>query len=367
STFIDGSPLQNTITVTEDVRMSDLYVHVDVSHPIVPARLNLTLEAPDGRTIALFDEIEVANETFWWRFGFDSVFGFDEAPSEALYQMKGESSLGSWTLHASSSSSSTSMLHSWGLTFLEYRHRDHADQVYCPAEYRNHVMSVDAENGDLLFRARYEGTFGVDVAVSADGRTLFEAAGSFHDGASWFNSILSTYDAWTGAFLKSYQLTGYTSVGSLAPVSNGDLLVVTSSQLYLIDVANQAIMGNVSLIYQSNWENYAVAVNPSGTTAYVTNKAESILQTYTLSSMANAGNMSTGTYSPFDVDISSDGSFGVIGYDEDVVQVFQTSGLSVNATYSANTVRAQVELNSDDSEVYIGAFQVNAGFTHVDF
>ena len=228
-------------------------------------------------------------------------------------------------------------------------------------------MSLDASSGDLLFRSRYEGTYGNDVAVSADGRILFEAAGSYHDGTTYANSILSTYDAWTGAFLKSYQLTGYTSVGSLAPVSNGDLLVVTSSQLYLIDIANQAITGNVSLIYHSNWENYAVAVNPTGTTAYVTNKAESILQTYTLSTMANAGNMSTGTYSPFDVDISSDGSFGVIGYDEDVVQVFQTSGLSVNATYSAGTVRAQVELNSDDSEVYIGAFQVNAGFTHVDF
>ncbi|MCH2268907.1 IPT/TIG domain-containing protein, partial [Candidatus Thalassarchaeum betae] len=377
STFVTGSPLQTPIPISEDVRMSDMYVHVNVSHTIVPAKLNLTLETPGGQMIALFDGIEVANETYYWKSGFDSIFGYNDYPSEALYQLKGESSLGDWTLHASSSSSSTNTLHSWGLTFLEYRHRDHADQVYCPAEYRNHVMSLDASSGDLLFRARYEGSFGYDVAVSDDGTYLFTAGGAYHDGVTWANSILSTYDAWTGEFLNSYQLTGYTSEGSLAPVSNGDLLVVTSSQLYLIDIANQAITGNVSLIYHSNWANYAAAVDPAGTTAYVTNNAESLLQTYTLSSMAGAGNMSTGTYSPTDIDISSDGSFGVMASDSvsgstintnlGVIQVFQTSALTVNATYSAPTVRGQVELSSDDSEAYLGVFQIDAGFTHVDF
>ncbi|MDC0851427.1 S8 family serine peptidase, partial [Euryarchaeota archaeon] len=366
SNFNTDSPLQDSISITENVRISDLYVHVNVSHPIVPAKLNLTLETPTGQMISIFDEIQVTNETFYWESGFDSIFGYDNYPSEALYQLKGQSSLGGWTLHASSSSDSTNTLHSWGLTFLEYRHRDHAEQVYCAAEYRNHVMSLDSSSGDLLFRSQYEGTFGNDVAISADGRILFAAAGSYNDGNTFANSIISTYDTWTGAFLNSYQLTGYTSVGSLAPVSNGDLLVVTSSQLYLIDISNQAITGNVSLNYHSNWENYAVDVNPTGTTAYVTNKAESILQTYSLSSMTNAGNMSTGLYSPFDVDISSDGSFGVIGYDEGIIQVFQTSGLSVNATYSADTRRSQIDLISDDSEVYMGVFQVNAGFTHVD-
>ncbi|SVA33770.1 uncharacterized protein METZ01_LOCUS86624, partial [marine metagenome] len=165
STFVSGSPLQNTITFTEDVRMSDLYVHVNISHPIVSAKLNLTLETPSGKMIALFDEIQVANETFHWESGFDSIFGYNDYPSEALYQLKGESSLGSWTLHASSSSSSTNTLHSWGVTFLEYRHRDHADQVYCTAEYRNHVMSFDSVNGDLLFRSKFVGSFDYDVAV----------------------------------------------------------------------------------------------------------------------------------------------------------------------------------------------------------
>ena len=114
STFISGSPLQDSIIITEDVRMSDLYVHVNISHPIVSAKLNLTLETPSGQMIALFDEIQVANETFYWKSGFDSIFGYNDYPSEALYQLKGESSLGSWTLHASSSSSSTNTLHSWG-------------------------------------------------------------------------------------------------------------------------------------------------------------------------------------------------------------------------------------------------------------
>jgi alpha-tubulin suppressor-like RCC1 family protein/subtilisin-like proprotein convertase family protein len=366
STFVSGSPLQNTITFTEDVRMSDLYVHINVSHPIVPAELNLTLETPTGQMISLFDGIQVANEEFQWKSGFDSIFGFDEAPSEALYQLKGESSLGSWTLHASSSSSSTNTLHSWGVTFLEYRHRDHADQVYCAAEYRNHVMSFDSVNGDLLFRSKFVGSYDYDVAVSHDGRYLYSPGGSYHDGNSWENSILNVYDAWTGKIINTYQLAGRASPNSLAPVPNGNLIVVTSTQLYLIDISGQSIDANISLTYNSNWETYAVAVNPQGTIVYVTNKDENLLQTYSLPTLAHLGNMSTGTYSPFDVDISSDGSFGVIGYEEDFIAEFHTSNLSIYSNHSVGTGRASITLNHDDSEVYAGWFQTGAGFSHLD-
>ena len=366
STFISGSPLQNSITISEDVRMSDIYLHINVSHPIVPAELNLTLETPTGQMISLFDGIQVADEEFQWKFGFDSIFGYDEAPSEALYQLKGESSLGDWTLHASSSSSSTNTLHSWGLTFLEYRHRDHADQVYCTAEYRNHVMSFDSVNGDLLFRSKFVGSFDYDIAVSHDGRYLYSPGATYHDGNSWENSILNVYDAWTGKIINTYQLAGRASPNSLAPVPNGNLIVVTSTQLYLIDISGQSIDANISLTYNSNWETYAVAVNPQGTIVYVTNKDENLLQTYSLPTLAHLGNMSTGTYSPFDVDISSDGAFGVIGYEEDFIAEFHTSNLSIFSNHSAGTGRASIALNHDDSEVYAGWFQSSAGFSHLD-
>ena len=263
--------------------------------------------------IALFDEIQVANETFSWKSGFDSIFGYNDYPSEALYQLKGESTVGSWKLHASSSSSSTNTLHSWGLTFLEYRHRDHADQVYCSAEYRNHVMSFDSLNGDLLFRSKFLGSFDYDVAMSHDGRYLYSPGATYHDGTSWENSILNVYDAWTGKIISTYQLTGRASPNSLAPVPNGDLIVVTSTQLYLIDISGQSIDANISLTYNSDYETYAVAVNPQGSIVYVTNKDEKILQTYSLPTLVHLGNISTGSLTPFDVDISSDGSFGVIG------------------------------------------------------
>ena len=366
STFVSGSPLQNSIAITEDVRMSDLYIHVNVSHPIVPAKLNLTLETPSGQMVALFDEIQVANETFFWKSGFDSIFGYNDYPSEALYQLKGESSLGSWILHASSSSSSTNTLHSWGVTFLEYRHRDHSDQVYCTAEYRNHVMSLDSVSGDLLFRSKFVGSYDYDIAVSHDGRYLYSPGAAYHDGNSWGNSILNVYDAWTGKIISTYQLTGRASPNSLAPVPNGDLIVVTSTQLYLIDVFNQSIDANMSLNYNSDWETYAVAVNPQGTTVYVTNKDEKLLQTYSLPSLSHLGNISTGTYSPFDVEISSDGSFGVIGYDEDFIAEFHTSNLSIYSNHSAGTGRASIALNHDDSQVYAGWFQSSAGFSHLD-
>jgi len=366
STFASGSPLQNSINITEDVRMSDLYVHVNVSHPIVPAKLNLTLETPSGQMIALFDEIQVANETFYWKSGFDSIFGYNDYPSEVLYQLKGESSLGSWTLHASSSSSSTNTLHSWGVTFLEYRHRDHADQVYCTAEYRNHVMSFDSVNGDLLFRSKFVGSFDYDVAVSHDGRYLYSPGATYHDGTSWENSILNVYDAWTGEITSTYQLAGRASPNSLAPVPNGNLIVVTSTQLYLIDISGQSINANIPLTYNSIWETYAVAVNPQGTTVYVTNKDEKLLQTYSLPTLAHLGNISTGSLTPFDVDISSDGSFGVIGYEEDFIAEFHTSNLSIYSNHSAGTGRASITLNHDDSEVYAGWFHSSAGFSHLD-
>jgi len=145
--------------------------------------------------------------------------------------LKGESSLGDWTLHALSSSSSTSTLHSWGLTFLEYRHRDHGVQVYCAAEYRNHVMSVDADSGDLLFRSRYEGSYGNAVGISNDGRKLFSGGSAYHDGNSWENSLIHVNDAWTGELLDSYLLSGRADSGSMADTPNGNLVVVTSSQL----------------------------------------------------------------------------------------------------------------------------------------
>ena len=98
SNFNTDSPLQDSISITENVRISDLYVHVNVSHPIVPAKLNLTLETPTGQMISIFDEIQVTNETFYWESGFDSIFGYDNYPSEALYQLKGQSSLGGLSL-----------------------------------------------------------------------------------------------------------------------------------------------------------------------------------------------------------------------------------------------------------------------------
>ncbi len=366
STFVAGSPLQNSITITEDVRMSDLYVHVNVSHPIVPAKLNLTLETPSGQMIALFDEIQVANETFYWKSGFDSIFGYNDYPSEALYQLKGESSLGSWTLHASSSSSSTNTLHSWGVTFLEYRHRDHADQVYCAAEYRNHVMSVDSESGDLLFRARYEGAYGNAVSVSNDGRKIFSGGSTYHDGNSWQNSLIHINDAWTGKLLDSYLLTGRADAGSMVETPNGNLVVVTSSQLYLINLTSQTIVGNLSLTYYANYNTYDVAINPSGTIAYVTNKDGKSLQTYHLPSLTSAGNLSTGSNEPTDVIISSDGSFGAIGYNQDIIQLFYTSNLSVYATHTAYTGRATITFNSDDTEIYGGIFSWYAGFMHLN-
>jgi hypothetical protein len=244
TSFTSSSGIQNTISITENIRISDLYVHVNFTSSTTAGSVNLTLESPSGDMISLFDRIQVAKNPWQdgWRTEFDVIFGSNFAPSEALYRLKGTNSVGDWTLHAESTTSNSAELHNWGLSFFEYRHKEHSDIAYCAAEYRNHVMAVDSVTGELLFRSRYEGAYGNAMAISNDGRTIFSGGSTYHDGTSWENTLLYAYDSWTGEIIDSYQLSGRMDSGSIVQSSNGSLLVVTSKNLYQIDLINKTVI-----------------------------------------------------------------------------------------------------------------------------
>ena len=368
TTFSSNSPIQDSISVSEDIRMSEIYVHVNFSTPDYPGVVNLTLETPSGEMFSLFDLIKVAKNPWQdgWKTDFDVIFGKDEAPSEGLYRLKGESSLGTWKLHAESTSSSTGTVHSWGLSFFEFRHRDFSEVVYCAAEFRNHVMAVDAESGEILFKSRYEGAYGNSIAVSNDGRLIFSGGSTFHDGNSWENSLLYVYDAWTGEIVDSYLLSGRLDSGSTIQTPDGSLVVVTSTNLYRIDITNNTISENVTLDYFSNYNNYDVSINPNDSIVYLANHDASIVQTYSLPGLVNQGNYSTGLYSPTDIIISSDGSFGAYVHSEDIVQLFHTSNMSIYQNISVDVERGSFTFDSTDTAIYGGFFSWSGYFSRVD-
>ncbi|HIE75210.1 MAG TPA: hypothetical protein EYP93_03140, partial [Gammaproteobacteria bacterium] len=368
TTFSSNSPIQDSISVSEDIRMSEIYVHVNFSTPDSPGVVNLTLETPSGEMFSLFDLIKVAKNPWQdgWKTDFDVIFGKDEAPSEGLYRLKGESSLGTWKLHAESTSSSTSTVHSWGLSFFEFRHRDFSEVVYCAAEYRNHVMAVDTESGEILFKSRYEGAYGNSIAVSNDGRLIFSGGSTYHDGNSWENSLLYVYDAWTGEIVDSYLLSGRLDSGSTVQTPDGSLVVVTSTNLYRIDITNKTISENVTLDYFSNYNNYDVSINPNDSIVYLANHDASLVQTYSLPGLVNQGNYSTGLYSPTDIIISSDGSFGAYVHSEDIVQLFHTSNMSIYQNISVDVDRGSFTFDSTDTAIYGGFFSWDGYFSRVD-
>ena len=82
TSFTSSSSIQNTISITENMRISDLYVHVNFTSSTTAGSVNLTLESPSGDMISLFDRIQVAKNPWQdgWRTEFDVIFGSNLLP-----------------------------------------------------------------------------------------------------------------------------------------------------------------------------------------------------------------------------------------------------------------------------------------------
>ena len=88
----------------------------------------------------------------------------------------------------------------------------------------------------------------------------------------------------------------------------------------------------------------------------LSNHDESLIQTYSLPGLTHLGNYSTGIYSPTDIIISGDGTFGAMAHSEDLIQLFYTSNMSVYKNFPVDVERGAFSFDSTDSAIYGGFF-----------
>jgi subtilisin-like proprotein convertase family protein len=357
------SPLTTTINIPEDFIISDLYIFVNASFP--GAYPIVELESPNGTIAKVYDEIQVALNMELWRTKFSSWFGYEEAPSEGLYQYKGESTRGQWTLRLTSSSSIDSTLYSWGICFLQYTYRNISRILYTPSEYRNYLLAVDGVTGEHLYRAKL-GTWPGRVAVSADQTKVYSGTFSQYNATTgdYTDSLLNCFQSFTGKKIQSIILEGKMGRQALATIPNSNKIVaITSHNLYLINTDTQAIEDSLALPVYNALE-VGVAVAPDGQTAYCIPSTGTLqyIQKVDLTTMALSGQISTPGKIPRDVEISKDGGTGVIGYTTNTMDVFDPTTDIISNTINLHTWAFWISLTPDGTEAFYTPYQWYEGF-----
>ncbi len=358
------SPLTTTIFVPDDFIISDLYVFVNVSYP--GDEPVVELESPIGTTAKVFDEIQVVEDDENWRTQMSSWFGYAEAPSEGLYQYKGEHTQGEWTLRLTSPTSWDSTLHSWGICFLQYSHRNISRILYTPCEYRNYLLAVDGTTGEHLYRAKLE-TWPGRVTVSADQTKVYSSTFSYYNATTggYTDSLLNCFQSFTGKKIQSIILEGKMGRQALATIPNSNKIVaITSHNLYVINTDTQAMEDYIVLPSVYNTLELGVAVSPDGLTAYCTPNTGTLeyVQMVDLSTMTLSGQISTPGKIPYDVEISNDGATGVIGYTTNTMDVFDTSTDTIFDTINLPSWAAWISLTPDATKAFYTTYQWYAGF-----
>jgi subtilisin-like proprotein convertase family protein len=361
----------SSVEIMEDFMISDLYVYLNLSNPNDSThQFTVTLESPEGTVVKVYDRIQVA-EDGEWRTHIDSYFGYDEPPSEGLWLFKGERSGGNWTLNVTVRYGESNTLHSWGIIFFRYRHRDIGRVVYIQPEYRNYMLAVDEVTEEHLFRARLEGYIGwpMSLAVTPDGGYVYASTWKeYNDTQSdWVDSHLSIFEAGSGRRIKDMQLSGLMDIGALEPAVSRDIMVAltytsTTRELYVFNTTTHEIDGNVTIPGSGS---HHVGVMLDGTKAYIPDKNNECIDVVDLVSFTVSGQVDTTGYGLEDVDISSDGSFGVaIG--PDTVVVFSTENDTVIDHVSAPSWGTIIELTPDDTKVFFTIYQWYAGLGVLD-
>jgi len=129
--IVDNTVVSTTITVTDDVVISDLNVDMDITHTWV-GDLTITLESPAGTQVIIFDpsdgcsgdnildtyDDESANALDCQAGTPDAFPLADYIPSNALSAFDGEMTAGTWTLYVGDGAGGDAgTVNNWGLTY----------------------------------------------------------------------------------------------------------------------------------------------------------------------------------------------------------------------------------------------------------
>ncbi|MFA5896389.1 MAG: fibronectin type III domain-containing protein [Thermoplasmata archaeon] len=376
SAFDGVAPLNTSLAIVDDFAVMDLYVYANVTHtPYYWAGVRLELESPTGRRVMVFDQIIAADSSgTTWRSGFSSVFGYDEAPSEVLWQFRGERTLGNWTLHLSSVPGVPGTLHSWGIYFFKYRHPEVTRMVFVAAEFRNYVAAFDEATGEPIYRVRLQAqnsmvAYPITVAVSRDQKYACAGGYSAYNSTrvGWTDSAITCFESTTGKSVKLFTFSGNLGIDGIeVPVNADRLVAVTNEYLYLIDTTTNQIAGTMPLPDETGPPH--LGVTPDGRKAYVASPGKQHVLVVDLDAMAIVAQIDTPGYDLGDVDIASNGTFGIISSSgsPSALHKFDTGTDTIVETLPIPGFASQSVITPDDSRVFYTQFQWYAGFSRLE-
>ncbi|HKZ48190.1 MAG TPA: IPT/TIG domain-containing protein [Thermoplasmata archaeon] len=376
SPFDGVASLNVSLAIVDDFAIMDLYVFANVTHtPYYWAGVRLELESPSGRRVMVFDQIIATDSTgTTWRSGFSSVFGYDEAPSEVLWQLRGERALGNWTLHLSSAPGVAGSLHSWGLYLFKYRQREIAKTVFVAAEFRNYVAAFDEATGDPIYRVHLEAqnspvAFPMTVAVSRDQRYACGGAYTAYNATrvGWTDSAITCFNATTGRKVGLFSFSGHLNIDGIEAAANADRLVAaTEESLYLIDTTTLQIAGMMPLLDDTGPPHLGLTAD--GRKAYVASPGKQRVLVVDLDAMAVVAQIDTPGYDLGDVDIASDGTFGILSTSgsPSALLKFDATTDAIVDTLTIPGFASQSVLSPNNSKAFYTQFQWYAGFGRLD-
>jgi len=382
STFVSGSPLSTSLSITDDYEIMDLHVYANITHPQQGwPGVRIELRSPGGRTVKVFDRIEVADATGTvWRTHINSTFGYDEAPSEVLWQFRGERTVGTWTLNLSSvlDSGVPSTLHSWALTFFRYRHKDISRIVLTAGLYRNYVTGFDEDTGEQLYRVRlqakdpdYFAPYPNPVAVTRDRRHVCGAGFSDYNStrAGWTDSTVTCFELMTGKAVRTFFLSGNLGIDGLEAPRDADRMVAATNEfIYLIDTTTLQIVGQVPTGFPPGAGPPSQGITPDGRKAYITNASGQEVLVVDLDALGFVGQIDVAGYTPLDVDVSADGTFGLISTGApSALHRFDAATDTIIDLLPVDGLQPfQTVLTPDGTKAFYGIYQYYAGFGRTD-
>jgi len=379
-----GTPISRTLAVADDFEIMDLFVYANITHPPMDwGGVRIELTSPAGRTVRVFDRIEVADSTgATWRTRINATFGYDEAPSEVLWQFRGERTFGTWTLNLSTvlDGGVPSTLHGWAVYFFRFRHQDVSRVVVTEALYRNYATGFDVESGKQLYRVRlqakdpiYFAPYPNAVAVARDQRHACGAGYSDYNNTrgGWTDSTVTCFELLTGRVVRVLYLSGNLAVDGLEAAADADRMVAATNEfVYRINTTTMQIEGNVSTGFPPGAPTPHTGVTNDGRKAYLTREDASFVVIVDLDALAVIGQIDTPGYFPLDVDFTRDGLLGYVSCSEapPAFVRFDPATDLVLATVPVGALRpVQTVLSPDGTKAFYTHYQWYAGSSRTNF
>ena len=375
--FDDVSPLSRAVSVTDDFEIMDLYVYANVTHPETYwGGVRLELESPSGKIVSVYDRILVADSTgTTWRTRINATFGYDEAPSEVLWQFRGERTAGTWTLHLSATPmGASSTLHSWAIYFFKHRHQDVSRIVLAAAYYRNYVTGFDEVTGNQLYRVRLQSNdpnrsvpYPITVAVTRD--QTHACGGGYSDynntRGGWTDSAVTCFELMTGKPVQLFYFSGNLQIDGLEAAGDADRMVAATNEVvYRINTTTLQIEGSVPTGFPPSAPIPHLGVTPDGRKAYVTNENGQYVIVVDLDALVVLGQIDVPGYFPLDVDFTRDGTFGYISTSEapSAFHRFDPTTDTIVDVLPISSLRpVQAVLTPDGSKAFYTHYQWYAG------